>query len=316
MKKTGIIILLTAIIMYGFCLKVSADNQYSEKQGPAANKNESTKMTVGKDLPGISENDSSLNLKTGNKGLTILESLESMDGSTFSFNKCSHKNDYYNEDNENEHTRKRSRFRGHWTGIEFGFNNYVTTDMNTVMPSDIYYMSLNSGKSSSFNLNFAQESFGFTRYIGLVTGLGINWNNYRFDNNNNIMKGENGVIEELRPDAQLEKSKLTTVYMTVPLIFEFHIPADHHHLNIGAGIIGAIKLGSHSKMVFEDGNKIKSFSDFNLSLLRYGPTVRIGYQNLQLYATYYETPLFKPGKSPGGYDLHPFEIGIALTFND
>jgi len=91
-------------------------------------------------------------------------------------------------------------------------------------------------KSSSFNLNFAQQSFGFTHYIGLVTGLGINWNNYRFDNNNNIRKGDNGVIEELNPLAALDKSKLTTVYMTVPLMLEFHAPANHHHLNIGAGI--------------------------------------------------------------------------------
>ena len=123
-----------------------------------------------------------------------------------------------------------------WAGIEFGFNNYVTEEMNTVMPSDIYYMTLHSSKSSSFNLNFAQQSFGFTHYIGLVTGLGINWNNYRFDNNNNIRKGDNGVIEELNPLAALDKSKLTTVYMTVPLMLEFHVPANHHHLNIGAGV--------------------------------------------------------------------------------
>jgi len=26
--------------------------------------------------------------------------------------------------------------------------------------------------------------------------------------------------------------------------------------------------------------------------------------------------MFKSGKGPGGYDLYPFELGIAFTFND
>jgi hypothetical protein len=51
-------------------------------------------------------------------------------------------------------------------------------------------------------------------------------------------------------------------------------------------------------------------------MLRYGATARVGYGNFQLYGTYYKTPLFQTGKGPGGYDLYPFEIGIALAFND
>ena len=312
MKRNVMIILLTVAMITGFSLKISAENKYFKKQVTTVVFNESKGIISNK----IEERDSTLDLKSGNRGLSVLESLESLEGSEFYFKKHSGKNNWDNDDNENEHTRTNNRFRGHWAGIEFGFNNYVTEEMNTVMPSDIYYMTLHSSKSSSFNLNFAQQSFGFTHYIGMVTGLGINWNNYRFDNNNNIRKGDNGVIEELNPLAALEKSKLTTIYLTVPLMLEFHVPANNHHLNIGAGVIGAIKLGSHSKMVFEDGNKIKSFGDFSLSLLRYGPTARIGYQNFQIYGTYYATPLFKPGKSPGGYELHPFEIGFALTFND
>ena len=76
MKKTGIIILLSAIIMNGFCLKVSADSQAAEKQEKSDNKKESTKVTIGKDLISVEENDSALNLRAGNRGLSILESLE------------------------------------------------------------------------------------------------------------------------------------------------------------------------------------------------------------------------------------------------
>jgi len=114
----------------------------------------------------------------------------------------------------------------------------------------------------------------------------------------------------------LKKSKFTTTYLTLPFMLEFQVPVDNSSINLAAGPIGALKLGSHSKMVAEDGQKIKSNSDFSLNMLRYGATARVGYGNFQLYGTYYMTPMFKSGKGPGGYDLYPFEMGVSFTFND
>ncbi|MEI8226032.1 MAG: outer membrane beta-barrel protein, partial [Bacteroidota bacterium] len=145
---------------------------------------------------------------------------------------------------------------------------------------------------------------------------GLNMNNYKFDGNNNILKGTNGIIEELNPGTSLKKSKLATVYLNLPFMLEIQIPVDNNHLNIAAGPIGAVKIGSHTKMVYQDGQKVKINGDFSLNMLRYGTTARIGYENFQLYGTYYITPLFRTGKGPEGNDLYPFEIGVAFTFND
>jgi hypothetical protein len=270
-------------------------------------------VTIGNDLIKVEENDSSLNFKVGNRGVSILESLE---GSKVKFEKYPVKDNWDEEDNDHRHFRRSSRFRGHWTGIELGLNNYVTSDKSFAMPSDIDYMTLQSSKSVNFNINFTQLSLGLTRHIGFVTGLGLNWNNYRFDGNNNIKQGNDGVIEELDPGSDLKKSKLATIFLNAPLLLEIQFPLDHNRLCIAAGPIGAIKIGSHTKMVFENGEKVKSNGDFSLNMLRYGATARIGYGNFQLYGTYYVTPLFQKGKSPGGHDLLPFEIGAALTFND
>ncbi|MGD0756187.1 MAG: porin family protein [Bacteroidales bacterium] len=313
MKKIKIIILLTAIIMYGFCPKVLADDRTGEKPKPSADKNKSTKVTVGKDQISVEENDSALNLKTGNRGLVILESLE---GPSFNINKYSAKEDCDQEDNEHERRRRRTRFRGHWSGIEFGFNNYLSSNKSFSMPDNIDYMTLQSNKSSNFNINFTQLSLGLTRHFGFVTGLGLNWNNYRFDGNNNIQKGPDGIIEELDPGLKLEKSKLATLFLTLPLMLEIQIPVDNNRLHIAAGPIGALKLASHTKMVFEDGHTVKSWGDFSLNMLRYGATARVGYGNFQLFGTYYMTPLFQSGKGPAGNDLYPFEIGLALAFNN
>jgi hypothetical protein len=308
MKKIGIIILLIAMTMNVFCLTARAEKQAEGKQETSSEKKEPSKFIIGNDEVNIEQNDSSFN-----RGLSILESLE---GPRLSFKKYPDHNYRDDEDNENRHARRRSRFRGHWTGIELGLNNYATSANSMVLPSDIDYMTLHSSKSTNFNINFTQLSLGLTRHIGFVTGLGLNWNNYRFDGNNNIIKGENGVIQELEPINTLDKSKLATLFLTLPFILEFQVPVNSNHLTIGAGPIGAIKLGSHTKMVYEDGHTIKSWGDFNLNMLRCGATARVGYGNFMIYGTYYKTPLFQKGKGPGGVDLYPFEIGIALTFND
>jgi hypothetical protein len=316
MKKIGVILTLIAIMFQLSGQEVKKEKLGEAQLAIATDTNDNTRVVIGKDLLSVEDNKDAVKVRVGNRGLNILETLE---GPKFTFEKFTdfENSDFRDEKDKDENrARRRSRFKGHWSGMEFGFNNFLTTDGSLVMPLDIDYMTLHSSKSHNFSINFSQLSLGLTRRFGIVTGLGINWNNYCFDGNNNIQKGTNGIIEILDPGAALEKSKLTTVYLTLPVLLEVQIPANYHSINMSAGFIGAIKLGSHTKVVFQDGDKVKSNGDFSLNLLRYGATARIGYQNFQIYGTYYMTPLFKNGKGPGGNDLYPFEIGFSFSFND
>ena len=328
MKRTGIILLLTAFLLQGF-----SQGEASVKREPLPEKavtdtNDLTRVIIGKELFVVEDDEEATNIKVGNRGITILESLEEGE-SRINFEKYEKEEEntieesngefeYYrdqDEDKEDERAPRRSHFRGHWSAFEAGLNNYLTSDNSLTLPGEIDYMTLHSSKSMNFNFNFSQISLGFTRHFGIVTGLGVRWNNYRFDGNNNIQKGVDGIIEMLVPGDILKKSKLSTVYLSLPLLLELQIPADYHRLNIAFGPIGAVKLYSVSKMVYEDGDKVTSDSDFSLNMLRYGATARIGFENFHLYGTYYLTPLFKPGKSPGGVELYPFEVGVAFTVN-
>jgi hypothetical protein len=349
MKNFVITILLAAIISLN--LKASGLDQKDTREGKTTRK----EVTIGNNLLKISETDSSVNLRVRNRGLSILESLEGRksvklerynDSDTLYLedenngqrmvnalpkesnnsneeayidntgNNDDHNRYQYREDREEKRISRRGRFRGHWSGFELGFNNYTTSRENFAMPDDISYMALHSGKSMNFNLNITQASLGITPHIGFVTGPGLSWNNYRFDGNNNIVKGNNGVIEMYDPQGQVSKSKLSTLYLTLPFMLEIQLPLNGNHLVIGAGPIGAVKLDSRSKIKYEDGSKIKSDSDFSLNMLRYGATARVGFSNFQFYGTYYLTPMFQKGKGPGGYDLFPFQVGLAISFND
>jgi hypothetical protein len=313
MKKIGIIFIITTIGLQLSAQEPGKEDRDENQLSTALDTNDNTKIVIGKDLFSIEDSEESIKVRIRNRGLDILESLE---GPKVVFKKFPDDEYTHQEDKDDIRARRRSRFKGHWSGVELGFNNYLTSDNSLVMPADINYMTLHSGKSYNFNLNITQHSFGFTKHTGIVTGLGINWNNYRFDGNNNIMKNNMGVIVIDSINSELEKSKFTTVYLTLPVLLEIQIPADNHYIHISGGCVGALKLGSHTKMVFENRDKVKSHNDLSLNLLRWGPTARLGYKNLQIYATYYMTPLFKTGKGPGGYDLYPFDIGLAFTFND
>jgi len=208
-------------------------------------------------------------------------------------------------------------FRGHLGGIEFGFNNYSTGKWGASPEPAEQYFDLNSSKSTCFNLCMFPVSLGFSRHFGLVTTLGLSWNNYFFDAGNTIAVDEDGILRPSFPSSGVvKKSKLSTTYAFLPVLLEVQLPvSDNKTINIGAGMIGAIKLGSHTKVVYEtEGvHREKTRDDFNLNLLRYGATARLGYEMVQVYGTCYLSPLFEKGKGP---ELYPFEVGLALTFNN
>ena len=123
-----------------------------------------------------------------------------------------------------------------------------------------------------------------------------------------------GQIVEYVPleSGNIVKSKLNMTYLTAPLLLEVQIPAGKKRIHLSAGVIGGVKIASNTKIKYEisgQKSKEKSKGDFNLSPLRYGATVRLGYRAVNVFANYYFMPLF--GEN-GGPELYPFSIGLSL----
>lgn len=211
--------------------------------------------------------------------------------------------------------KKKKRFKGHWSGFEFGLNNYLTDDFS-VTP-DEEYMEINTGKSWNFNLNFAQFSIPLIRdRFGLVTGLGIEWCNYHFSNGNTIDKNQS--THQIEPvdisHLAMKKNKLTTTYITTPLLMEVQIGNSSNRdkrMAVSAGLIGGLKIGSYTKYKTSD-SKEKNKDDFYLQSFRYGFTARINYDSFGFYFNYYNVPLFVKDKGP---ELYPFAAGLLVSFN-
>lgn len=203
------------------------------------------------------------------------------------------------------------RFDGHWEGVEFGFNGFDKEDYSMYNAADKDFMSLNQGKSIEFNLNFYELNIGLAKnYVGLISGMGFSFNSYRFDNDYTIAKGATRTEPIALDPNNLSKTKLAVSYLNVPVLLEFQIPVNHNEgrLFINGGIVGGVKIGSHTKVKYGD-KKDKDRSGFNLNSFNYAATARIGYKDISLFAKYSLTPLFQTGKGP---ELTPFTIGISF----
>lgn len=201
------------------------------------------------------------------------------------------------------------RFNGHWKAIELGFNGFGKPDYSMYNGNE--FMTLKQGKSIEVDVNFYEVNIGlYKSYVGLVSGMGLSFNDYRFEEPYTLMKGPQITEPVLLNSDNLSKTKLSMSYLQVPLLFEFQIPINHNESRVfvNAGIIGGVRIGTHTK-VKHGNDKDKNHSGFNINPFKYAATARIGYKKVGLFGTYSLTPLFESGKGP---ELTPFTVGISF----
>jgi hypothetical protein len=212
---------------------------------------------------------------------------------------------------------KAERSKPIWRGLELGFNNYLNDDMKIEAPDGYEYLELNTGKSVAVGLNVFQQNFRMGKSnFWFFTGLGITWNNYRFDKNV-LLNTSTGVLTgrfDTTSTRNYSKSKLTTTYLTVPLMFEFFSDRKMKKaVHVGVGAMLGYRIGSHAKQKYvQDDNteKSKQYDDFYLNAFRYGARFAVGYRKWNVFADYSISEMFRDNKGPV---LNPVTIGISVA---
>ncbi len=242
-----------------------------------------------------------------------IEVIHEDDSKVFSFDK-NNKSDRSDRRNQKRNKRHNS-FEGHYQGIDLGLNNYINADGEFTLPSEYKFLSLNTGKSIELSANALQQDISLSRggNVGFVTGLGLTYNNYRFDNPNIPIINDDGNLSAMAITDPLEKNKLTTLYLTMPVLFELQFSRRRTNpFYISAGVIGGYRLKSFTKVVTKkdgDRTKDKNKDSFALNDFRYGAHVRFGLNAINFYGTYYVSEMFKSNKGP---ELYPISFGISL----
>ncbi len=221
-----------------------------------------------------------------------------------------------NDDDPDEGSRI-SKFKGHWAGAELGLNNFFDDDFSVSRGGEAWFMDINTARSWVFNLNFTQYSLGIVPgYAGIVTGMGLEFNNYFFDNDISINENADEIQVIDLAGTNIVRSKLATIFLRVPILFEIQIPGSggSDKAFIAAGLTGSLKLDAHTKVIYKEGDnktKDKNWEDFNINPFRYGITARLGYGNTNIFFDYDISTFFSEGKGP---ELYPFSIGLSATF--
>ena len=230
----------------------------------------------------------------------------------------------------------RDRFNSNWAGLLLGINGYLTPNHDMDFPQEYDYLDLNLAKSIRVDLNIFEQNIRLTKdnHLGLATGLGIEIRNYHFEKNVSLIADQPEIEGYYNEGIYISKSKLTASYVNIPFILEYQTNSysNRNSFHISTGMVFGLRIGSHTKIKFEEKSKdyllidpvsgdpvytrtspnkkrVKEFGAFHLNPFKADAMFTIGWGWINLYATYSLTTLFKEGQGP---ELYPFSIGISL----
>lgn len=170
---------------------------------------------------------------------------------------------------------------------------------------------LDFAKSRNFAFN-GNLVFNLTKNFGIITGLGLNYNTYRFKENTTITPKEGTfMIDTVR---SYSKYKFRNKYVQVPLMFKIQSSNEDFQFALG-GIVG-YNFSSKVKAEYTiDGGEYKTVikDNFNVNPLKLSLGARFSYKGAGLYFNYGLTEMLSGvDKDLNGYNLMPFEAGITI----
>lgn len=232
--------------------------------------------------------------------------------------------------------KKKNKFNGHWAGIELGVNGLLTPDFDLNHKFGSQYLDQIMEKSIAVNINFFEQNIPLNkaRTFGLVSGLGLTWNNYRFADDVMIRNVGTRIEGYYIEGVSTRKSKLTNTYLTVPIFLELQSKSNKAH--IAAGVIAGWRFQSHTKIYFNEANApytytqgsfssflghgvtpslrnrniVKDYNSFHQQPFKLDAGIRAGWGIVNLYANYSIFSLFVPNRGP---EVYPFAVGVTLS---
>ena len=216
---------------------------------------------------------------------------------------------------------KKKYFKGHVSSVNMGMNSYVNSNFEGTLPAGYEFMEVNNERSYEVSIYPLQHSVHLIgSQLGLVTSIGMQFNNYRFNlyNSDEINTNETAKLwfQPIPDNVKLDKAKLNIFSLNVPVMLELQLPdgTGQKEIYLSGGIIGSMKLNSHTKAKYSYENtthKPKLNKDIGINMFRYSYMVKAGYRWLGIYATYSPVSMFKKEKGP---ELFPYSVGLSINW--
>ena len=206
-----------------------------------------------------------------------------------------------------------------WWIVDLGFanfsdnTNYAAAQASSFVAPGVNEesMKLRNGKSVNVNIwMFMQKLNVISHVVNLKYGLGVELNNYRFENKNLTIETNPTQITLPASTAKtVKKNKLAADYLTVPLMINFDFtPGRKNGFGFSAGVSGGYLYSARQKFKYDDGKKEKVHDDFNLNKWKLSYIGELSLGPVRLYGSIATKSMWEKG-----LDQTPYNVGIRFS---
>jgi len=201
-----------------------------------------------------------------------------------------------------------------WWVLDLGFSGY-TDQSNYALARTIGFVAPNVGKdqlklnmaaSRNVNLWILMQRVNLVKHrLNLKYGVGLEMNNYRFEQENiQFQKNPTAIYLGM---VEYNKVKLAADYITVPMMLNLNTsPEKSNGLRLSAGVSAGFLYSSRFKTK-EGGDIDKIRSDFDLEPFKFSWVGELGLGPITLYTNFAMNNMWNKG-----LDMRPYNVGIRL----
>jgi hypothetical protein len=212
--------------------------------------------------------------------------------------------------------RTNSNLSTNWWIVDLGFANF--NDKTTYGSAEAQAFApgfgkdqfdLRTGKSVNVNLWFFMQRLNVIKHVvNLKYGLGLELNNYRFDDER-VRFSKNPTLITLDPTlTDIKKNKLAVDYVTVPILLNFNFTPGREK---GFGFSGGVSAGylySARQKIKDNDDKDKLHDDFDLRRWKLSYIGELNLGPVKLYGSYAMKSMWEKG-----LDQTPYNVGIRFS---
>ena len=217
----------------------------------------------------------------------------------------------------NRKKRKNANITTNWNIIDIGFANFNdNTDYSKAQASGFLgagvgedQFDLRTGKSVNINYWLFMQRLNLVKHVvNLKYGLGLELNNYRFDDER-VRFNKNPTQITLDPAlASVKKNKLAADYVTVPVMLNFNFtPRNKRGFGLSAGMSAGYLYSSRQK-IKDGGDKNKLHDDFDLRKWKLSYIGELSLGPVRLYGSYAMKSMWEKE-----LDQTPYSVGIRIS---
>ena len=214
---------------------------------------------------------------------------------------------------KHDHRYKPANISTNWGIVDIGFTNYNDKTIYSSPGAQQFapggskdWFKLNTGKSVDVNIwLFMQRINVIAHVVNLKYGLGIELNNYRFEQNIRFKTNPTTVIMDT---INYTKNKLAEDFVTVPVMLNFNFtPHRSHPFGLSAGASFGYRYSAREKFKSEAQGKQKTYNDFDLNPWKISYIAELELRWLNIYGSYATHSIFSRG-----LDITPYSFGIRI----